>query len=302
MDSFTKFTQNVSTNWTPFASKVGRSLTQYKQLATEKLQSNVETTALPSDYLQLEKQFEATRQHTQKLLRLANHFITPPASQYDMQAIQQTVSSLTAKINTAATAATAGNSGGAARGSVVADEKVPGTVEHGFSREALEYSEKIGLEHPLGAALFKFGSIEEKVGTGRLKMDSSVQRGFVGPLEDMLRGGIQMAQTGRKEVLAARLTLDAAKKEYRSAAAVGADAQRAAVEKAEDHFVTVIEEAMRLMKAVVESPEHLVLLSGFVQSQLAYHREAAELLADLAPEIEEIKVTQEAIYRHQDMN
>ncbi|KAI7833952.1 hypothetical protein BX661DRAFT_177869 [Kickxella alabastrina] len=294
MDSFTKFTQNVSTNWTPFASKVGRSLTQYKQLATEKLQSNVETTALPSDYLQLERQFEATRQHTQKLLRLANHFITPPASQYDMQAIQQTVSSLTAKINTAATA---GNYGGAARGSVVADEKVPGTVEHGFSREALEYSEKIGLENPLGAALLSSGRLRK-----RLKMDSSVQRGFVGPLDDMLRGGIQMAQTGRKEVLAARLTLDAAKKEYRSVAAVGADAQRAAVEKAEDHFVTVIEEAMRLMKAVVESPEHLVLLSGFVQSQLAYHREAAELLADLAPEIEEIKVTQEAIYRHQDMN
>ncbi|KAJ1878215.1 BAR domain-containing protein [Coemansia sp. RSA 1722] len=293
MDSFSKFTQNVSTSWSPFAEKVGRSLTQYKQLASEKL-TNVTTTELPSDYIELESRYEAVRQTHLSLSRLAKAYVTPPAH-YDMQTLQHQFNTLTSKIN---------NNKQMEEQVVreVADREATNTYQHGIARASLDVAEKVGLEEPLGAALFKFGSIEEKVGNEKIKQDRVIDSKFIKPLLDTLEGSIAMAQNARKQVAAARLTLDAAKNAFKNATTTRADrvdSARSEVENAEDHFVTVVEEAMKLMRAVVESPENLRHLVAFVNAQLAFHKESAALLGDLAPELEEILVTQEALYRHE---
>ncbi|KAJ2475141.1 BAR domain-containing protein, partial [Coemansia sp. RSA 2320] len=179
------------------------------------------------------------------------------------------------------------------------EESVPNTLQHALARASLDVSERIGLEEPLGAALFKFGSIEEKVGNEKLQQDRSIHAKFIDPMAASLDSGFALAQNARKEVAAARLSLDAAKAAFKGAKSGHADAARRNVETAEDHFVTVVEEAMGLMRAVVESPAPLRYLSDLVAAQLAFHKEAAALLADLAPEIEEIQVTQEALYRHE---
>ncbi|KAJ1840974.1 BAR domain-containing protein, partial [Coemansia sp. RSA 2708] len=203
----------------------------------------------------------------------------------DVQALQTQFSTLTSKISGKQPAA---------------KEPVapPPTQQHEIARVSLDVAEHVGLEEPLGAALFKFGSIEEKVGGERVKHDQAVTGRFVEPMSQMLESSVALAQNARRQVQAARLQLDAHKAAFKSAAPHKADAARQQVEHAEDHFVTCVDEAMRLMRAVVESPEHLKCLSEFVAAQLAFHREAAALLGDLAPEIEEIQVTQEALYRH----
>ncbi|KAJ1721277.1 BAR domain-containing protein [Coemansia biformis] len=291
MDSFSKFTQSVSTGWSPFADKMSKGFTQYRQMANESLGSGAEVTELPTDYVALEKRYEAVRQTTIVLVKLAKAYTAPP-TQFDMQALQTQFSSLTSRI------------GGkqaedvAAPAAAAAAAKGPTTTQHEIAQTALDMSEKVGLEEPLGAALFKFGSIEEKVGAGKLAQDAAVQAKFVSPMSYTIESGIALAQNARKQVQAARLSLDAAKSAFKNAKPVRADAARRDVETAEDHFLTIIEEAMRLMKAIVESPEPLRCLSEFVAAQLAFHKEAAALLGDLAPEIEEIHVTQEALYRH----
>ncbi|KAJ2075858.1 BAR domain-containing protein [Coemansia sp. S155-1] len=291
MDSFSKFTQNVSTNWSPFAEKVGKSFTQYKQ-ASKKLTSNAEVTELPTDYVVLEQRYEAVRHATQSLVRLTRSYTAPPTN-FDVQALQQQFTTLTSKI------------GGKRDAEAVAaaqrreEESMPNTVQHAIARASLDVSERVGLEEPLGAALFKFGSIEEKVGNEKIKQDRCIHAKFIEPMAATLESGVALAQNARKEVASARLTLDAAKAVFKSAKPVHADAARRDVESAEDHFVTVVEEAMRLMRAIVESPAPLRHLSDFVAAQLAFHKEAAALLEDLAPEIEEIQVTQEALYRHE---
>ncbi|KAJ2848326.1 BAR domain-containing protein [Coemansia brasiliensis] len=291
MDSFSKFTQNVSTNWTPFANKVSKGFTQYKQLASETLGSHAEKTELPQDYVALEKRYESVRQHTQVLLRLTKTYASPAAQLVDMQALQTQFSTLTSRIS--------GKQRDASdREPAAQSEKQPMSPQHEISRASLDAAEKIGLEEPLGAALFKFGSIEEKVGAEKIKQDQCIQRGFVEPTSQMLESGIALAQNARKQVQAARLTLDANKAAFKNARPDKAQEARGEVERAEDHFVTVIEEAMNLMRSVVESPQHLKCLSELVNAQLNYHKEAAALLADLAPEIEEIQVTQEALYHH----
>ncbi|RKP11623.1 hypothetical protein BJ684DRAFT_12674, partial [Piptocephalis cylindrospora] len=60
----------------------------------------------------------------------------------------------------------------------------------------------------------------------------------------------------------------------------------------------LVEEAMTLMKVVMEDPEPLRNLADLVAAQLAFHEQAHNLLRDLAPEIDEIQVTQEALYRN----
>ncbi|ORX66598.1 hypothetical protein DL89DRAFT_238228 [Linderina pennispora] len=273
MESFNKFTQSVSTNWTPFADKVGKSFTQYKQLATEKLANNAEVTSLPNDYVQLEQRYEAVRHATQSLVKLAKSYTAAP-THYDVQTLQNQLANLT-------------------------EDQTPNTHQHAMARTALEVSEKVGLEEPLGAALFKFGSIEEKVGDGKLAQDKTIQDKFVAPMMATIESSIALAQNARKEVQAARLTLDAAKSTFKNSVPSRADAARRDVESAEDRFVTIVEEAMNLMRAVVGSPEPLRYLSELVNAQLEYHKAAASLLSDLAPEIDEIQVTQEALYRHE---
>lgn len=287
MDSFNKFTQDVSKNWSPFAKQVGKSFTQYRQMANERLGSQAAVTELPTDYQTVEKRFEAVRQSSQSLLRLAKAYVTPPAH-FDVQALQHQFTTLTARLNTKRDAE-----------QVSAPEQPPNTHQHGLARASLEVSEQVGLEEPLGAALFKFGSIEEKVGSEKLKQDKEIQTGFIQPLMESLESGLALAQNSRKEVLSARLAMDAAKAAFKAAKPGTADESRREVEAAEDHFIASIEEATKLMTAVIESPEHLRQLTKLVNAQLAFHREAAALLADLAPEIEEIRVTQEALYRRE---
>ncbi|KAJ1964577.1 BAR domain-containing protein [Dipsacomyces acuminosporus] len=291
MDSFNKFTQNVSTNWSPFAEKVGKSFTQYKQFASEKLGNTAEVTELPNDYVTLEKRYESVRQASLTLVRLAKSYTAPPAH-FDVQTLQNQITSFTSRIGTKRDAEAV------AAAASKREEEAPNTHQHAIARTSLEVSEKIGLEEPLGAALFKFGSIEEKVGNGKLGQDKAIHEKFVAPMNTIIESSIALAQNARKEVQSARLTLDAAKAAFKNAKPDKADVARREVEAAEDHFVTIVEEAMSLMRAVVESPEPLRNLSEFVNAQLAFHKEAAELLSDLAPEIEEIQVTQEALYRH----
>jgi len=44
-------------------------------------------------------------------------------------------------------------------------------------------------------------------------------------------------------------------------------------------------------------PEPLRSLAELVTAQLTFYKEAHEILAELAPEIDEMQVTQEALYR-----
>ncbi|KAJ2778908.1 BAR domain-containing protein [Coemansia interrupta] len=290
MDSFTKFTQSVSSNWTPFADKVGRSLTQYKQLASEKLTSTATITPLPADYLALERRFLAIHQTHQTLSRLTQKTYLPPYTPYDMQRLGQQITTLTTKISQPSTSAIQ------AEEASKKEAQEATTYEHLLGRAALDVSEDVGLEEPLGAGLFKFASIEEKVGDARVVLGRAVDRGFVQPLEDMGKGGVALAMAARKQVAAARLELDAAKSTMVSATK-HVDEARQQVEQAEDRFVTAIEEATRLMEALVASPETLRHLAELVSAQLAFHRECAALLGDLAPELDEILTTQEALYR-----
>ncbi|ORX65119.1 hypothetical protein DL89DRAFT_132353 [Linderina pennispora] len=177
MESFNKFTQSVSTNWTPFADKVGKSFTQYKQVtATEKLANNAEVTSLPNDYVQLEQRYEAVRHATQSLVKLAKSYTAAP-THYDVQALQNQLANLTVKIGAKNDAESV------AAAAAKKEDQTPNTHQHAMARTALEVS--------------------EKVGDGKLTQDKTIQDKFVAPMMATIESSIALAQNARKEVQAA---------------------------------------------------------------------------------------------------
>ncbi len=95
-----------------------------------------------------------------------------------------------------------------------------------------------------------------------------------------------------------RLTYDAFRAKVKNAKPEHADAARQDMEAAEDEFVAAVDDAMGKMKAVVESPNALKQLADLVAIQLEYYKSVTQILSELAPEIDELVVTNEALTNH----
>ncbi|KAJ1994177.1 BAR domain-containing protein [Dimargaris cristalligena] len=296
MDSFQSFSQKIN----PFAQKLNRSFTQVKQWSQEKMGTATEVTELPKEYNDLERRFDAVRNIQQALVRLSKTYTAAPLA-LDMNQIGESIWDFSRSVSGKIQHAALGQEEAAGPVSPkTTEEPIPKTVYHGMGRTALKASETVGLEEPYGAALFKFGSIQEKIGEAKLNLDDEVLLKFTDPVQNNLNTSIALALKARKNVYSSRLALDATKNALRSTNPTRPDQTDQAqheILKAEDEFVAVVEEAMSLMKAVVESPEALRNLSELVSAQLRYYKEASDLLSELAPEIDELQVTQEALYR-----
>ncbi|KAI4246244.1 MAG: hypothetical protein L6R42_009965 [Xanthoria sp. 1 TBL-2021] len=68
---------------------------------------------------------------------------------------------------------------------------------------------------------------------------------------------------------------------------------RAVIEQKEDEFVAQTEEAVGVMKNVLDTPEPLRNLADLIAAQLEYHKKAYEILSELAPVVDGLQVEQE---------
>ena len=143
----------------------------------------------------------------------------------------------------------------------------PKTFNHAIARAALSGTQLLSetqpsgaTEDPLATGLEKYALAEEKVGEARLSQDHQIQSRFLAGWSTTLNTNIMFATKARKNVENSRLMLDSIKAQKKSAAmgrgmnpddetALDDDA-RAAIEHAEDDFVTQVEEAQSVMKNV----------------------------------------------------
>lgn len=184
----------------------------------------------------------------------------------------------------------------------------PKTFSHAIARACLSGSQTIATATPQGSTepdplaqgLEKFAIAEEKVGEARLDQDEKIQGKFLAGWSTTLNQSIKVADKARTAVQNARLNLDAVK----SRAAAGGkheesytEQQRHAIEQAEDQFVEKVDEATSVMRNVLDTPEPLRNLVELVKAQAEYHQRAAEILEDVAKNVEEIQLEQETEYR-----
>ncbi|KAJ4165364.1 hypothetical protein LMH87_006998 [Akanthomyces muscarius] len=310
---FSKFGKGLSdfgASITPFASRTF-------QYTKEQFGQSDDKTQLPADYIDLEKKVDALKQAHQKMLTVTQQYQNeaydyPPNVKETFQDLGRTVSEKVSLLSSATSTAEA-------QAALVAPPTAkpqPKTFSHAMARASLASSQTLHQNHtgagedPLATALEKYALSMERVGEARLAQDSQIQSRFLAGWNTTLNTNIMFATRARKNVEKSRLSLDAVKAHAKGttfklgqANAAGQEEPELSpeaqeeIEKAEDEFVTQTEEAVGVMKNVLDTPEPLRNLSELVNAQIEYHKKASEILSELAPMIEQLQTEQEANYR-----
>jgi len=296
MDKVQAFGKNISTQWTPFA-------TRTQQMLKEQFGQADEKTQLPPDYIELEKRVDALKQVHQKLLKVSSTYSNeaydyPNDLRESFNDLGRTVSEKVQLLSSATSPAEAQ----AALTAPPSAKPQPKTFSHAMARAALASStvltnaEPGATEDPLAAGLEKYAVASEKVGEARLAQDAAIQSRFLAGWSTTLNTSLAFASRARKQVENARLTLDATKAKAKDQADISEDL-RAEIESAEDEFVGQTEEAVGVMKNVLDTPEPLRNIADLIAAQLEYHKKAYEILSELAPAVDQLQVEQEGSYR-----
>ncbi|KAK0641624.1 BAR domain-containing family protein [Cercophora newfieldiana] len=296
---------------TPFASRTF-------QYTKEQLGQAEDKTQLPPDYIDLEKRVDALKAVHQKMLAVTSQYANepydyPPNIKETFQDLGRTVSE---KVNLLSTATSPAEAQAALTAPPTAKPQ-PKTFAHALARASLAGSQTLHQQHtsagedPLATALEKYALAQERVGEARLAQDAQIQSRFLAGWNTTLNTNISFATRARKNVEKARLTLDAVKARVKGTtwkiAGVGgapradvhddhelSNEAQEEIEKAEDDFVTQTEEAVGVMKNVLDTPEPLRNLAELIAAQMEYHKKAYEILSELAPVIDGLQVEQEA--------
>ncbi|ERF76693.1 hypothetical protein EPUS_02232 [Endocarpon pusillum Z07020] len=308
MDKFQAFGKNISASFSPFAART-------QQFVKEQLGQADEKTQLPADYIELEKRVDALKQVHQKLLSVTSQYSNeaydyPPNIRESFTDLSRTIADKVTLLSHASTPAEAQ----AAFTAPPSAKPQPKTFNHAIARASLASSQLLAQTHssqasedPLASALEQYALAQEKVGEARLAQDAQIQSRFLAGWSTTLNTNIQFATKARKSVENSRLLLDstkAAKKSAIQGRGMNPDDEgqlseeaRAEIEAAEDEFVNQTEEAVGVMKNVLDTPEPLRNLADLIAAQLEYHKKAYEILSELAPVVDGLQVEQESSYR-----
>ncbi|KAH8879678.1 hypothetical protein GQ53DRAFT_671506 [Thozetella sp. PMI_491] len=311
MDTFKGLQKSLTTfggQITPFASRTF-------QYTKEQLGQADDKTQLPPDYIDLEKRVDALKAVHQKMLAVTSQYSSeaydyPPNIKETFQDLGRTVSEKVTLLSSATSPAEAQ----AALTAPPTAKPQPKTFAHAIARASLASSQTLHQQHtgagedPLATALEKYALAMERVGESRLAQDAQIQSRFLAGWNTTLNTNLMFATRARKNVEKSRLTLDAVKTrvkgntwkiatspraETHEEAELSPEAQEE-IEKAEDEFVTQTEEAVGVMKNVLDTPEPLRNLAELIAAQVEYHKKAQEILSELAPIIDGLQVEQEA--------
>ncbi|KAL9134266.1 MAG: hypothetical protein Q9175_004549 [Cornicularia normoerica] len=303
MDKFQAFGKNITSSFSPFAART-------QQYVREQLGTADDKTELPPDYIELEKRVDALKQVHQKLLQVTSQYSNeaydyPPNIRESFNDLGRTI---TDKVNLLTHAKSPAEAQAAFTAPPSAKPQ-PKTFPHAIARASLAGSQLLiqtnpsspSGEDPLATALEKYALASEKVGEARLAQDQQIQQRFLAGWSTTLNTNLMFATRARRGVENARLGLDAMKAKSKGGKGEEdlpmSDEHRAEVERKEDEFVGVTEEAVGVMKNVLDTPEPLRNLADLIAAQLEYHNRAYEILSELAPVVDGLQVEQEASYR-----
>ncbi|CAI9636072.1 bar domain-containing protein [Alternaria burnsii] len=304
------FGKNISASFTPWAART-------QQYVKEQVGNVEDKTQLPPDYIELEKRVDALKKVHTTMLQVTSQYANEA---YDYPAnIRESFNDLGRTVSEKVNLLSSATSPAEAQAALTAPPSAkpqPKTFNHAIARAALNSSHMLtseqtsSSEDPLATALEKYAIASEKVGEARLAQDAQIQSRFLAGWSTTLNTNIQFATRARKAVENSRLSLDATKANAKGPAftlpgqapktAMDDDISeeaRAKIEQAEDEFVGQTEEAVGVMKNVLDTPEPLRNLAELIAAQLEYHKKAYEILSELAPVVEQLQVEQEASYR-----
>ncbi|KAA1133153.1 hypothetical protein PGTUg99_021888 [Puccinia graminis f. sp. tritici] len=269
-------------NITQQTGKLTKSFAEFSQTARERLGTldQDDVTELPEEYKDLERRVDALRNTHSSLLRVAKVYGTnlPPIEVPDKAPTEHK------------------------------------TLSHALSRAATSGALELGSTGPSNAAdasngsitslmakvLKSYAMVQARIGDERLAQDGAIQTGFLQPWQTSLNLGLQAAMKSRQNVRSARLALDAARlAQKNSPEGPKKEQARIEVDNAEEKLVAATEEAIELMKRVLDDPEPIRAIAQLIKAQQAYHLAASDALQGLIGEVEDAAVTAEAEFSPQ---
>lgn len=295
--------KSLTSSVAPLGQRLSQRFGTLNQQAREHFGSADDITELPEEYRQLERRVDALKAAHGAMVRTVKTF---EHEGYDYpNHLQETFShgaqSLGHTLSTWASAAAKHTSLPA----VDAPPSVSRTLSHALSRSAASAAIDLGAsagdapESKLGELLQQFAVAQDAIGSAQLVQDRAIVNDFL-VVWNAFGAQIQLALRARAGVRDARLHLDAWRQSLKGAEAAGgarAESVRAEVEHAEDELVSATEEAISLMKTVLENPEPIKSLALLVRAQLEFHRAAVASLDALYHDMSGVATGAEAEFR-----
>ncbi|GJN91759.1 hypothetical protein Rhopal_004782-T1 [Rhodotorula paludigena] len=290
-------TQNI--NFNDAGKNLGKGFANFGQTIREKTGQvqDDDVTELPQEYLDLERRVDGLRTAHQKLLRVAKAY----EGNYDYpvnlgESAGEIGGSLAHNLSAFAAAATKGTHLPSPQ---VHDKpvEVQKTLPHALSRAAASGAVEVGPGR-LANVLKTYAVTQDKVGSARIRHDEEISKNFLQPWSASLNSSIQAAVKARQTVKQARISLDATRAQFKNATGGPKQEQaRMEVEAAEEHLVESTEQAINLMRSVLENPEPIKNLAALLKAQQTFYAEASEALASVLGEVEEAGTAAEAEWR-----
>ncbi|POY73887.1 hypothetical protein BMF94_3057 [Rhodotorula taiwanensis] len=252
-----------------------------------------DVTELPQEYLDLERRVDGLRSAHVKLLRVAKAF----EGHYDYPVnLGESASEIGGSLahNLSAWAATA------TKGTHLPQPQKPSEVQktlpHALSRAAASGAVEVGPGR-LANVLKTYAVTQDKVGTARTRMDDDISKNFLQPWSATLNSSIQASMKARQNVKSARLALDATRAQAKNATGARLESSRMEIEAAEEKLVDATEQAINLMRQVLENPEPIKNLHALLVAQQQFYAEASEAISSVLGEVEEAGTAAEADWR-----
>jgi len=311
MEGWTKISSSLgSINFSQAGSKITKGFNSSVQATKERLGQIApeDITELPQEYKDLETKVDSLRNAHLALLKITKVYATE-SYDYPVQ-VQESISELSQSLGYNLTSFAANNLKGTnlpvPQSPTAPPEQPHKTLPHALARAATSAAISIAgsPEAPiadgndkLGKALGLYANGWERIAAARLDQDDAITTNFLQPWQQTLNTSISLAVKARQAVHVSRLELDAAKQTLKNAGPAKQEQARLEVENAEDDLVQKTEVAITLMKTVLENPEPIKNLNELAKSQLIFFSTAAETLATVQGDIEELSVAAEGEYR-----
>lgn len=303
-------------NITQQTGKLSKSFAELSLTARERLGTleQDDVTELPEEYKDLERRVDALRNVHASLFRVVKVYETEP---YDYptqinESLTETATNISYTLTSWAAAATKGTN----LPPIEVPDKPPTdhkTLSHALSRAATSGALELGstgssnpngdklvgnIPNLMAKVLKSYAMVQAQIGDERLKQDKAIQNNFLSTWQSNLYQGLQAAMKSRQNVRSARLALDTARlAQKNSSEGPKKEQARLEVENAEEKLVGATEEAIELMKRVLDDPEPIKALAQLVRAQQAYHLAASEALQGLIGEVDDAAVSAEAEFR-----
>jgi len=288
-DSVTTSLKSAMATLDPLAKNVSKEINkgfhQALQYAGEKI-GTAEKTALSKEYLELEIRVDRLKAVHENLVKIAALQVSPGT-------VTDLKFSVYGALNNVAD--TFGQD------SLGVNERLRTVSVHNQSPNQIMAEEfvnagiALGDDTTVGSALIKCSEVQKKIGKARFHMNADINEKFLKRLTVQLETAIRNVYAARRQVHNNRLKLDSIKSRAKSTSPEKADQVNQELQFAQSEFNSSVAAATELMKNLLNCNELLGALADFLAAMLDYFKQGYELLSELAPELDSMKVTQEAL-------